>query len=242
MPAETGRPFSTLIAGLMALVIAATACGSDGSEEPQSITNDPFCERALEYQRFEPALGQVADDPIQTEIFVTSWIERLDVLIERGPDELEDDLTTIRASVEVLDAELSSTGYNLLELSFEQLDILNDDVDSETAAADREFRAYVDERCSGPAPAPLDEAELAELLGTTGTPGDAEVDAAVTADLVEDLQTLLGITPEASECVAENIDSDTLDDVLAGVLSESTTDGLLAVLDTCGISAEDLAG
>ncbi len=224
----------------LAIALVAVGCGSDGTDEPQTITNDPFCERALEYERFEPALGQVADDPAQTEVFVSAWLDRLDVLIDRSPDELDDELITIRSSVEALERELQEVDYNLLDLSFEQLEILNDDPESDVAIADQTFRAFVDERCSGPAPSPLDDAELAELLGDTGTPVDAEIDAAVSADLAEDLGNLLGIQPEAAECVADNLEPETLDDILAGILDDDTTDGLLAVLDTCGISTEDL--
>lgn len=230
----------------LALLIAITwlvaACGSDAEPGAAVAEGDPFCERALEYQRFEPTIGQVAGDATQTEAFVAAWLDRLVVLAERSPDELVDDLATIRSSVEALDAELAAVDYELLELSFEQLDLLNDDPESDAALADQRFRAYVDQACSGPAPAPLDSDELDELLGDTGEPASEDVDAVVTAVLAEELEQLLGITPEASQCVAENIDPDTLDDVVSGVLTEATTDGLLAVLDVCGISTEDLLG
>ncbi len=230
-----------VLAPLLTVAVLVAACGSD-AESADPVESDPFCERALEYQRFEPTIGQVAGDATQTEAFVQAWLDRLTVLGERSPDELVDDIATIRSSVETLDVELAAVDYDLLALSFEQLEVMNDDPESDTALADQRFRAYVDQSCSGPAPAPLDQAELDELLGDTGDPANEEVDAVVTADLAEDLELLLGITPEASQCVAENIDSDTLDDVVSGVLTEATTDGLLAVLDICGISTEDLLG
>ncbi len=224
-------------------MLVASAC-SQGDEAAEVEAPDEFCDRAEEYLRFEPSLGRAANDPEQMQVFVSAWQSRLDALEDRAPDEVRDDVIIIKASVDELDEELATVGYDLLSLSIEQLDGLDALADGDGSDADRRFRGYVDANCTV-APSPLTDDELAELVG-----GDDEVDVEgeVTAAMAEDLEVLLGISPEASDCLASNLEPNVLDELLAGVdigggeMSEETIDALIGVIDLCGITAEDLIG
>ncbi len=221
------------------LLLVATACTrTEEAASPETL--DQFCGRATEYLRFEPSLGRVANDPEQTQVFVSAWQDRLIVLEERAPDDIRDDITTIKGSVEELDQELEKVGYDLLALTIDQLDELDALADGEGSDADRRFRGYVDENCTA-APSALTDEELNELLG------DEDVDPDDPAAVTAELEAALGVTPEVSECLAENLDSNALDELLGGVngsgeMSEATIDALIAVIDTCGITADDLIG
>lgn len=226
-----------------ALVLVATACSGGGQDDDAVETNEEFCDRAQEYLRFEPALGRAANDPAQTQVFVSAWQDRLVVLEERAPDEIRDDVAIIKESVDELDGELQQVGYDLLALSIEQLDGLEALADGEGSEADRRFRGYVDASCTV-APSPLSDDEIAELVG-----GDEEdVEGEVTAAMAEDLEVLLGISPEVSDCLVSNLEPNVLDELLGGVetgggqMSEETIDALIGVIDLCGITAEDLVG
>lgn len=242
----TCRPsrFSARTCGIVgAFVLVLAACSGGGQDEDAVDTSDDFCERAQEYLRFEPSLGRAANDPAQTQVFVSAWQDRLVVLEERAPDEIRDDVATIKESVDELDEELQQVGYDLLALSIEQLDDLDALADGEGSEADRRFRGFVDASCTV-APSPLTDDELAELVGND----DADVEGEVTAAMAEDLEMLLGISPEVSECLVSNLEPNVLDELLGGVetgggqMSEETIDALIGVIDLCGITAEDLVG
>lgn len=245
-----GRPprfiFQTfaVVAGFVFVLAACSRGGDDGTPE----TLDQFCSRATEYLRFEPSLGRVANDPEQTQVFISAWQDRLVVLEERAPDDIREDVRAIKTSVDELDDELVTVGYDLLALSLEQLDNLDALAEGEGSGADRRFRGYVDANCTT-APSALTDEQLAELLADDE---DIDIDGEVTAAMAEELEVALGISPDVSTCLASNLEPDVLDELLGGAdggeqaaggqMSEDTIDALIDVIDLCGITADDLIG
>ncbi len=227
-----------IVRTLLGVCLVASAC-SGGGEDAAEGELDGFCERAIEYMRFEPTLGRVASDPAQTKVFIEAWEARLVVLADRAPDDVRPDVEEIQVSVDALDAELETVGYDVLALTVEQLDDLDALADGDGSEADRRFRGYVDEQC-GAAPSALSEDEVAELVDGSD---DADVDAEVSAALAEQLEMLLGVSPESSRCLASSLDPAALDALLGGdQLSDEVTTELLEVIDECGITADDLVG
>lgn len=235
------------IRAVLALVVVGVLSGACSNSETSPAAGLSFCQRATEYLRFEPGIGAVAGDSLLTETFVKAWVSRLDALVEESPQELVDDVGLIRESVVELQRELSQVDFNVLDLSSEQLDRLDGESDSQLGEADQEFRDYVAGNCEvGEAPSPLSDAELAELLGAEAASGDSVdaelIDAELTEAMAAELEQLLGVTPQASKCLASNLAPETLNAFLSDQFSEADTEALLEVMIECDISPDDLIG
>lgn len=223
------RTWSAIV---LALVLVVAACG--GSDEEASV----FCQRSADYIQFETGLADAAGDPAATEAFMTVWKLRLDELLEVAPQNIEADITQIRDGVADIDTRLSNVDYDVLQLTFADLDT------PETNVASGRFIEYIGAECEiGPeavdpnAPPPLTDDELDDLVVDTPDQGNFE-------DLIaEELQTSLGLTVEQSACLAESVDNETLARLVSGQsLTEDANAGFLSAVEACGIDAGVLAG
>ena len=150
---------------LLTITIGLVGCGDDVDPEAQ------FCADARAFIDYQAGLGIALFVPEETEEFFDGSVERITSLADTAPPTVEVEVGVVRDAFVELNADLAAVGYDVTQLTDDQLDTSESDLASDVideflaTACRREgdpFSGFADDPF---APLVLSPAEIDQLEG-----------------------------------------------------------------------------
>lgn len=259
VPSPTERPvavFSPFVVGVLASVVALVGCSGESEVARPSVatrpattvvTATPFCEAAVGFNTYLDTEGAAVFVPTLAAGYLDEVQQRLGLMVELAPEdaivdgvELSVDIGAIRDAYAGLDDDLAAVDYDVF--------LLDDSAFVSEPGTEASVRLddYLFNQCGfdplaaipfeGVAPEVLSDEELTGLV-------EGDDDAEVVKVLSDQFQEEFGLSATAAECLAENMDRDSVVAIASGAtITPEVADDFAATLDGCGLAAGDVGG
>lgn len=256
VPDERGPARSQRAVAVLASLVALTACsGESAASRPTVATrpvttvvaDTPFCDAAVEFNDYLDQEGAAVFVPTLAPGYLDEVQLRLSLMIELAPDEagvdgvaLSADIETIRSAYAGLSDDLAAVDFDVFALDGQSF------VSERGTEASVRLDDYLFDQCGfdplatlpfeGQAPEVLSDEELADLV-------EGDDDAEVVRSMAEQFEVEFGLDPAAANCLAENMDRDSVIAISSGAaITPEVADDFAATLEACGLDAEDVGG
>jgi hypothetical protein len=215
------------------LTLAFVACGDDDGGGGSA---GGWCDVATEVQDQDQVFENMDfTNPDTIEEAFTSSRDLLDDAVDEAPEEIRDDVETVRDGFSTLVDELEAVDFDFMQLDTAVLDEIGVEVQE---ASDR-IAAYSEEECGIVAE---DDTETTEATDDDTETTEATDDAAATTlgggsvnDMILQQFQAMGMTEEQAECLLDQIDVDEF-------MSSGDTSAFLEAFSTCDIDPTSLGG
>jgi hypothetical protein len=219
------------------LTLAFVACGDDDGGGGSA---SDWCDVATQVQDQDQVFEDMDfTNPETIEEAFTSSRDLLDDAVGEAPDEIRDDVETVRDGFATLVDELEAVDFDFMQLDTAVLDEIGVEVQE---ASDR-IAAYSEEECGIESDDGADTTDATDDGATDDTVSDeGGEDATATTfgggsvnDIILQQFVAMGMTEEQAECLLGEIDVDEF-------MSSGDTSAFLEAFSTCDIDPTSLGG